>query len=482
MKLRTKFVLALLMLAVTLGVTAGVAAWGLRFLDRELAWPLRSVESVMSGMHQVKRAGERQADLVLDRTRPEDPAAEFVQLQQAAFDALEALDELPTVTVRSGVSTTRNIRERTGVIGDLGVEWMSEPTDERRTALLDAIEDRHDLIERVEGRILADARLAVDHGRRLETLVIIIITVALLGATSVAVLMSLLVRRWLLVPIERLRAGAERLAAGDFDHRIGLNTGDELGRLGDEFDEMAATIKTMQDERVERERLAAIGEMSRRIVHNLRTPLSGIRGLAETTRSELPHGSDLVEVQDRIIASVDRFEGWLRDVLRASSPIALQPRPLDPAALARSVVEAHADAAAARSVRIRFDPGNLPESVRADAHHLEHALTALVSNAVEFSPPGSEIGIVGTAEDGFWTLEVTDSGPGVPTDLQAAVFRPYFTTRPGGTGIGLALVRQVAERHGGSIVLRSPARTAPEAGETPGAAFTIRLPVDAGAG
>ncbi|MBL4790043.1 MAG: hypothetical protein JKY60_13725, partial [Kordiimonadaceae bacterium] len=86
---------------------------------------------------------------------------------------------------------------------------------------------------------------------------------------------------------------------------------------------MASLIKAMQDERVERERLAAMGEMAQRTVHNLRTPLAGIRALAEITKSELDEGSELGEMQDRIMASVDRFEIWLQGMLRVSSPMAL---------------------------------------------------------------------------------------------------------------------------------------------------------------
>lgn len=479
MTLRTKFLIALLLLLGTLTVNVGATIWGLRFLDRELAWPLSSVQSVMSRLHEIKRAGDDQRHIV-GSDAPDLDA--FAAAQASAETAVSELESLPTVSIRSGISTFRNIRDRTDQIALLGSDWSNSPEAPPPPGLAEAIHDRHEVIERTEGRILDDARLAVDHAGRLERLVAVVIAVSVVGALSVSALIMLLVRRWVLVPIERLRQGAERLGQGRFEHRIGLDADDELGRLGAEFDTMAALIKEMQDERVERERLAAIGEMSRRIVHNLRTPLSGIRSLAETTHSELDPGSDLRAVQERIIASVDRFEGWLRDVLRASSPIELNPEPVDPSALIAAVIENHADAAEARRIAIHPRLDDLPERVRADAHHLEHALTALVSNAIEFSPPDSVIGVKAGCADGYWTVEVTDSGPGVPEELHDAVFRPYFSTRAGGTGIGLALVRRVAERHGGSVVLRSPARAGPEARETPGAAFTLRLPVDAGAG
>lgn len=486
MTLRTKFGLVFLLLAATLAVNVGASVWGLRFLNRELAWPLQSIQQVMSGLHEIKRAGEAQAlaigsGRVLTQSRTADPSADPDRELRAELSRLDAeiesvhasLDAVPTQQVRSGISSMVNLRDRSRSIAVLIDQWLETERREQFDELVSALDARHELIERIEGRILADAALAVDHGQRLRRLVLLIVIVSVAGAVAMAALMVLLVRRWLLVPIEAIRSGAERYGSGDLTHRIELNSGDELGRLGDEFNEMAELIQRMQDERIERERLAAMGEMARRIVHNLRTPLSGIRTLAETTRSELADGSDLIPVQDRIISSVDRFEGWLREMLRASSPIELSLRPFEPRALVESVADAHRDAACASDVVFLCDIDALPTQAVGDPGHLEHALTALLSNALEFAPRGSEVAINGRSEAGYWSVEVVDSGPGVPEALQAEIFRPYFTTRQGGTGIGLALVKRVAEQHGGTIGVRSPAD--PDSGS--GTAFVLRIPV-----
>lgn len=487
MTLRTKFAMVLLLLTGTLCVNVGVSVWGLRFLQRELAWPLESIQSVMSGLQSIKRTGEDQGLLVGTMTRPTrvggemtgDPAGSRFEVLSVAIEAeLTALDSVPTYLTRSGITTTRNIRDRSDEIDRIAARWFTDGQSEDRVALAEAVWARHELIERVEARIISDAALAVGHAERTRVLVLVIIAVSVLGAASVAFLMTLLVRRWVLVPVGELRAGAERLGRGELDHRIGVATDDELGRLSREFNQMAGLLKAMQDERVERERLAAMGEMARRIVHNLRTPLAGIRSLAEVTKSDLPAGSDLIEVQDRVIRSVDRFEGWLRDMLRASSPIDLHPQSFDPRALIRGVGESHRDAGAGRGVRVVVDAGDLPETVYGDAHHLEHALTALVSNALEYAPEGSEVLVAGRAEEGYWIVRVTDSGCGVPIGLQQEIFRPYFTTRQGGTGIGLALVKRVAEQHGGAVTVESPVNR--DSGS--GTAFELRLPLDAGVG
>lgn len=482
MSLRLKFGLVMLLLAAVLVVNVGASVWGLLFLRRELSWPLESIQAVMNGLHDIKRAGEGQAALLGDGrldSLPSPPDLEsFGALADNIDAALDRLEGLPTVRVRSGISNTRNLRARSDEIRRAAAAVLPRAGPDERAALVALIDARHELIERIEGRILDDAELAVDHGDRLRTLVMIILVVSVLGAGAIAMLMSMLIRRWVLVPLEILREGAERLGRGEFAHRIPVAARDEFGRLGDEFNEMAGLIKTMQDERVERERMAAMGEMARRIVHNLRTPLAGIRNLAETTRAELPSDSDLIEVQDRIMSSVDRFEGWLSEMLRASSPIELDLRPFSPGALVRSVADAHLDAARARGLTVRASLDGLPEEVVGDPAHIEHALTALVSNAVEFGPPGSEVRIEGGGGGGYWSVRVVDSGPGVPEDLRAAIFRPYFTTRRGGTGIGLALVKRVADQHGGGITVRSPV----DADSGVGTAFELRLPTGAGDG
>jgi two-component system NtrC family sensor kinase len=98
-------------------------------------------------------------------------------------------------------------------------------------------------------------------------------------------------------------------------------------------------------------------------------------------------------------------------------------------------------------------------------------LLGLLANAAAAAPSGGEVGLAAAASDGAVELAVADSGPGVPPELRARIFEPFFTTRPRGTGLGLAVARQIVEAHGGRI----------EVGERAGggARFTVRLPAAA---
>ena len=268
---------------------------------------------------------------------------------------------------------------------------------------------------------------------------------------------------------------------------------------------MASMVKSLQDERVEQERLAALGEMVRRLAHNLRNPLGGIRSLAETTRSELSHSSpehtDLKDHQTKIILAVDRFEKWLNELLGVTRSLAVQPEPTRIDRWLSGFADAHRPAAQSRGITLTIDTSAGPIEAPIDSRHLEHALSALVSNAIEStsSPQARSAGgragsvrIVTKPADNsdlngkvnsFWVIEVTDEGLGVPPDLQESIFRPYFTTKRDGNGIGLAVALQVVKAHGGRIEVESP-WPPPEHGSTlpgtepwpAGARFTIHLP------
>jgi signal transduction histidine kinase len=308
--------------------------------------------------------------------------------------------------------------------------------------------------------------------------------------------------------VAHLRTATARIAAGDFAHRIALGApagsrADELHQLSAEVNHMAGMVKSMQDERVEQERLAALGEMVRRLAHNLRNPLGGIRSLAETTRFELSHPkpepAELKDHQTKIILAVDRFEKWLNELLGATRSLSIQPEPTNIERWLSGFADAHRPAAQSRGLNLTIDTSAGPPEAIIDSRHLEHALSAMVSNAIEStsSPqargPGGSVRVITRSTDNklpngklgdFWTIEVIDEGLGVPPNLRDTIFRPYFTTKRDGNGIGLAVAHQVVKAHGGRIEVESPWPPQEDGSEKParenwpaGARFTIYLPL-----
>lgn len=487
MRLQHQFGLLFAVLGLTTAASVGVAAWGMRFLERELSWPLQSLEEVMSRLHGLKRAVEDQSAAIgfqrgsgaslLGEAQSLDNSlarAEFDAALKTMIDELSTLDQTSSYLLRSGVSNARNLQQRAEHIGTLASDWFESQQTATRAELGLELGTMHELIERLEGRILADARLAVDHGQQLRGAVSLLILASALVVLLVMILAVLLVRRSVVHPVVDLQDAARRLGSGDLTYRLEPVGASELKALGSEINSMASLLSRLQDERVERERLAAMGEMTRRIVHNLRKPLSGIRALAETTRAELTPESDLVQVQDRIIRAVDRFEEWLRDMLRASTPLALELEPVEIQHWLGTVLEAHRPQAESRSIELRLSTDSAPQHAVFDPRHLGHALSAVLSNAIDFAPDKSAIDIQATSDNAHWTLRVRDTGPGIPDDQIDAIFRPFYTTRPTGTGIGLAITRRVLEQHGGTARVQPRSEGPPDA---VGTVFELRLPL-----
>ncbi len=485
MRLRTKLSVVLAMLVITLAANVAMSVWSIRFLEQELSLPLRSMQSVMQRLHDIKRAGEGEIDLIEKAMNP-DSSSDIVQaselLQMTEDDITEWLNELntlPGVMIQSGITAVKNLQKRSGRIQEINSEWIASGDQSDATLLIEQIDTRHELIERIEGQILEDARLSSDFGDSLRARIYSIVLVTLIGALAISVLMVVYIRRWIFSPIEQLREGAQRMSTGDFSHPIQVQTNDELGQLSDEFNRMGVIIQEMQSQKIESERLAAMGEMAQRTVHNFRTPLAGIRALSETTLIELDDDSELREFQRRIISTVDRFELWLQEMLRSSAPLELTVAPIEPYKCINSIVEAHRAAADSKGLTLNLVVDSKPESESAlgDVHHLEHAITAVLSNAIDFAPSSSsievELGECMEEDSCYWTLRISNTGPAIPADLHRAIFRPYFTTRQTGTGIGLAMTHRVVTQHGGKIGVQSPLNAV----EMTGCAFIIQIPV-----
>lgn len=541
MSLRLKFgvMLALLALAVILALGG---AWRLFVtMQREVREPFRSMSVILDALGDAKEAIEAQGAIVgaLDDSAPRPGGVRAFHeppsrpVRPADLDAFRARARAVAATfptpgdeaedewrLRTGTTALRVLRERGARASALGETYLADalaapaptagaapdaPLLARRAEAGAALYEVHNLIERMERRIVQDTQGALRFSDTARTGLIVTFSLAAAVVVLAAALGTALVRRWVLQRVDALRTATARLAAGEFTHRVPLPAGaersaDELVRLSAEVNHMAAMVKAMQDDRVERERLAAVGEMVRRIAHNLRNPLAGIRGLAELTRSELAAGAppeDLRENQDRIITSVDRFERWLTDLLTATRPTTLQPETTRVAPWLAGLVQAHAPQAQAKGVDLSLDLAGAPDAAPFDARHLEHAVSAILSNAIEATSeprlrtPGADppfVRVAATASgspEPRWCITITDNGPGVPQDLRERIFQPYFTTKRDGSGIGLAVALQVVKAHRGQLALQSPLTPQPPTPgqKTPGAGrlgarFTISLPLD----
>lgn len=497
MSLKIKFAILLGLLGLAVVGSLGASLWSVTIQHTQLSSPLKSMSILLDGLNKVESELDRQDALLATAGAPgPDLPNEFLpafssgapsaekseqfRVSTGATDSLlRDLEANDSYQARVGKSTSRNLRARVSDFNELGGRWFDHPDPTAGRVARRASKAAHNLIERIQSRVVEEQGKAAQFGDTVRDRLLLLLASALLAALLVGALALILVRRWVMRPVASLRTAALRIADGDFDHRLPVRGRDEIAQLSGEVNHMAGMVRTMLDERVERERLAAVGEMVKRLAHNLRNPLAGIRGLAELSRTEVGPGTDVYENQSRIILSVDRFEKWLADLLSAARPLSVNPESCQIHPFLLSVLEAHRPMAATKSVRLELDARDAPAHACFDPRHMEHALVAIVTNAIQASPTGAlvRITVASMSKGNELEIRVSDQGPGVLNTLVDKIFGPYFTTKRDGNGIGLAIAQQVVRAHGGRITVENGLGP-PDQGVLglPGATFVIRIP------
>jgi signal transduction histidine kinase len=225
----------------------------------------------------------------------------------------------------------------------------------------------------------------------------------------------------------------------------------------------------------EESRLAYIGTLAASIAHEVRNPLSSVKMNVQMIANRLDRLSDPEEAAyfrgkvERIQGEVDRLEGSIGHFLAFARPTPLRAQPVRLNAVTDDVLDFLAAECEAHKVQIvRRYARDLP-LVQLDPGQFAQAIQNLVINAVQAMGRGGTITVTTEAADGAVALTIADTGPGIPKEIQDKIFEVFFTTREGGTGLGLNIVSRIVEEHRGKLTLKS------EPGQ--GAAFRIELPV-----
>jgi signal transduction histidine kinase len=202
-----------------------------------------------------------------------------------------------------------------------------------------------------------------------------------------------------------------------------------------------------------RDRLAAMGELASTVAHEIRNPLNAIAMCTQRLAQELPEAAlrdpetrGLVEITQR---EARRIEATVQQFLQFARPPRLAPRDTDTAAWLGALVDDLRPAAAARGVGLELDAVTVVAAI--DPDHLRQALENIVRNAIDATPAGGRVSVVSRAAGAGLEIAVRDTGAGIADDVLPRIFGLYFTTKPGGTGIGLAVAQQAVAAHGGFI-------------------------------
>lgn len=306
-----------------------------------------------------------------------------------------------------------------------------------------------------------------------------------LTAMAAALVVTYFVARRIMRPVAELDRAAAEIARQNYDYRVGVESGDELGRLATTFNGMCESIQHAREDLTRQERILTIGRLSTSIVHDLRNPLAAIYAGSEMlVDGDLP-GPQVRRLATNIYRASRLIQEMLQHLLNASrgrTGTAEICAVRDVISAAWSSVEG-----AAESQHVALI-SEVPDALECpmERERMERVFRNLFENAVEAMPGGGTVRVTlnGTSSgavvagssngegsspaDSGIEIVVRDSGPGIPAGVRARLFQPFVTMgKKNGLGLGLALSRQTLLDHGGDLWLD---------GAGPGAEFHMRLP------
>jgi signal transduction histidine kinase len=229
----------------------------------------------------------------------------------------------------------------------------------------------------------------------------------------------------------------------------------ENARLYEDLRQSYAELARAQDQLIQQERLAALGELSAVVAHEVRNPLGVIFNSLGSLRRLLRPTGDARMLLDIVGEEADRLNRIVGDLLDFARPSTPEFRPEH---LSHVVDEAVAAALGQNPAGVKLvrDPDEELPPVPLDARLVRQAVLNVAINAVQAMPRGGRLRVKVRRTPGGALLEIEDSGAGIPEEVRHRIFEPFFTTKASGTGLGLAVVKRIVEGHGGEVAVSSP--------------------------
>jgi signal transduction histidine kinase len=287
-------------------------------------------------------------------------------------------------------------------------------------------------------------------------------------AIAIALILAFVLSRRILAPIRSLTQATKRLGKGDFSQRVQTHDKGEMGGLAQTFNFMASDL-----ERAEQLRQNMVAD----VAHELRTPLSNIKGYLEAARDGvIEPDADTIRSLNEEATLLSRLVDDLQELsLAESGELKLFPQAEDISQLINQAVAAVQIQAVAKGVSVSIDlPDKLPP-VNIDSHRIRQVLRNILENAMTHTAKGDTVTVTAREEGNWVEISVADTGEGIPTEELPNIFERFYrvdksrTRATGGSGLGLTIAKRLVEAHGGEIKAQS------ELGKGSRFAFTIPL-------
>jgi len=299
------------------------------------------------------------------------------------------------------------------------------------------------------------------------------------GAGAVAICGALLVVLTYLIqrPMVELQEKIAQLGEGNLDVAVSFaQRNDEIGDLGRNFNQMARQLREsrLEIERLHRtqisraEHLATLGELATGLAHEIRNPLAGIAGVFEIIGRDLPSTSPARAVVKDVRQEIARISRTLTDLLETARPHPPQIRQSNLNTTVEHAVMLARQQVVSKPIKIELQKSpNLPE-VEHDSDQIHQVLLNLLLNAVQAMDGAGTVHVQISSQNNFANVVVSDTGRGISPHVLSNIFRPFYTTKGNGTGLGLSLARRIVEEHHGRIEVTSVLGK--------GSQFTVLLP------
>ncbi len=228
------------------------------------------------------------------------------------------------------------------------------------------------------------------------------------------------------------------------------------------------TVRNLEEKLRRHERLASLGKLASGVAHEIRNPLSSIKGFAAILARKASNDASAQEVARTMTHEVDRLNRVISELLEFARPAELDLKPVRLQDIIEHSLKLVERDAAHAGVELAVDLSPPDLMVVVDADRFSQVLLNLYLNAIQAMDQGGKLTVRAFMDQDFLEVDVEDTGPGIPSDVLGHIFDPYFTTKPTGVGLGLAIVHKIVDAHGGEIVV--------DPSTDQGTRFMIRLP------
>ena len=230
-------------------------------------------------------------------------------------------------------------------------------------------------------------------------------------------------------------------------------------------------VQALRREVARSQRLASVGRLAAGVAHEIRNPLSSIKGFATYFKEKYPDRPQDQQTANIMIQEVDRLNRVVGQLLELARPIAVKKQRISLQALLKDALKLIEDRAAAKGISVQTQNNADMDSAWGDPDRINQILLNLYLNAVDSMESGGELKVVlsSDAKDSKIDIKVSDSGCGIRPEHLSKIFDPYFTTKSTGTGLGLAIAHNIVEALGGKITIESQMGI--------GTTFTVTLPI-----